>query len=129
MKIEYLVAYDDNRWDTITVDVPLETEDREKLVAWAEENLARQTQYRNTVQFGLYHIVEDDEDQDRAIDRLLKHAEDIDACETSLDEVVIDCKTAEASNVNNGGLQAQIQFLLDSGLDEAEIKDSLIGSN
>lgn len=58
MKVEYLLAYDDNRWETMVVDVPFQTLNRETLVDWAEKNLAGQAQYRKVVLFTLYSILE-----------------------------------------------------------------------
>lgn len=61
-----------------------------------------------------------------SLQRLMKHAEEIQAVECSLDEVVHDAKGNEAAAINNGGLEAQIHYLLECGVPEAEIKDSLI---
>lgn len=60
--VEYLVALDDQRWDTVLVDsVPesIADDDRAGLVAWAEANLAPQAQYRNVVLWQLYCVMND----------------------------------------------------------------------
>jgi len=54
MQTEYLLAYDDGTWKTEFIDVPIVTQDREKLVAWAEQNLAPLEKYRKVVLFALY---------------------------------------------------------------------------
>lgn len=42
-----------------------------------------------------------------------------------LDEEVHDVKSAEAADINNSGLQAQIDYLLDAGYTEHQIRDLL----
>lgn len=60
MKVEYLIAYDDKHWGTVVEEVPLRTKNREKLVDWAERNLATQDVYRKCVLFALYSIPGDE---------------------------------------------------------------------
>ena len=56
-KVEYLIAFDDQTWDTICVDVPYNLGyDREKLVNWAEMNLPGQARFGNVVLFALYNV-------------------------------------------------------------------------
>jgi hypothetical protein len=43
----------------------------------------------------------------------------------ALDELVHDVKAGEAASINNAGVEAQIEFLLDSGVDEDQIVDCL----
>lgn len=54
--VEYLIAWDDHTWGTYVTVVPLDTDDREQLVAWAEANLQGTTRFRKAVMFALYHI-------------------------------------------------------------------------
>ncbi len=55
--VEFLVAYADNTWGTIIVDVPESVGiEREALVAWAERTLMRQAWCRDVVLIALYHI-------------------------------------------------------------------------
>ena len=39
-KVEFLVAYDNQRWDTVIEDVPEEVPEQ-RLMDWANENLGR----------------------------------------------------------------------------------------
>lgn len=43
----------------------------------------------------------------------------------ALDEKVIDLKCGEASDINNGGFEAQLQYLLDSGVSEEDIRQAI----
>lgn len=47
--------------------------------------------------------------------------------EQALDEAVHDVKSAEAADINNGGFQEQIDFLLDAGFTEQMIREMLDG--
>ena len=47
--------------------------------------------------------------------------------EQALDEAVHDVKSREASNINNEGWQSQIDFLLDAGYSEEELREMLKG--
>lgn len=60
IRIRFLTARENGVWDTITVEVPvLETYTRESLMQWAENNLARQAQYRTVVAFYPYGVDEE----------------------------------------------------------------------
>jgi hypothetical protein len=47
--------------------------------------------------------------------------------EQALDDIVHDVKSREASNINNEGWQSQIDFLLDAGYSEEELREMLKG--
>ncbi len=58
MKVEFLVAQDDGTWTTVIEEVPPDIAfdgDRNKLMSWAERNLAGQAQYRRAVLFAVYN--------------------------------------------------------------------------
>jgi len=44
-----------------------------------------------------------------------------------LDEEVHDCKAGEAADINNGGLASQVDYLLDAGYSEKQIREMLEG--
>lgn len=44
-----------------------------------------------------------------------------------LDELVHDAKSEEAASINNEGLQSQVDYLLESGYSEQEIREMLKG--
>jgi len=82
----------------------------------------------------------EDEDQERhrqeRIEECRSRLEKLDASERLiasfsedvgylLDEEVHDCKAGEAADINNGGLQAQIDYLLDVGYSEEKIREIL----
>ncbi len=73
--------------------------------------------------------MKDPSQTEEALQRLSNHAEQINAEETSLDEAVIDWKSAEAGDLNNEGMEAQARYLLESGLPEHEIKVLMIGGS
>lgn len=54
MLVRYLLAFEDQTWDTDTFDVPIEKYDREKLVQWAEQNLLSRNDRREAVCFQVY---------------------------------------------------------------------------
>ena len=58
-RVEFLAAYEDNTWGTVIWNVPVDTKEREQLVAWAERNLSPLTRYREVVMWGLYSIHDD----------------------------------------------------------------------
>ncbi len=60
--------------------------------------------------------------------RVLKAIGDKDAPEGALDELVTDCKCAEASSINNDGFESQIDYLLDSKVSEEDILAALAES-
>lgn len=61
---------------------------------------------------------------DEAIERMVKLANEVGADETAFDETVHDLASSIATNVNNGGLRSQIEFIIaQNGPDgENEIK-------
>lgn len=62
--VEFLVAYEDQTWDTVVVNVPIDVgTDREALTTWAESNITREAHLRDAVMVAVYHVpdVEDDE--------------------------------------------------------------------
>lgn len=61
--VEYLVAYDDNTWDThVEPNVPDEYwGDEAQAVAWANANLMCQPRFRKAVMMAVYHFPEEDE--------------------------------------------------------------------
>jgi hypothetical protein len=42
-----------------------------------------------------------------------------------LDELVYDMKSSEASNINNGGVETQIRYLLSNGMSLEELKKAI----
>lgn len=61
-----------------------------------------------------------------ASERLMATFSDADS-EGLLDEEVHDCKGAEAADINNGGLQSQVDYLLDAGYTEEQLREKLGG--
>ena len=61
--VEYLVAFDDRRWDTTIEQVPQLTinKGRDACRSYAEETFARQAQYRNTVLWSVYSFPNPDD--------------------------------------------------------------------
>lgn len=49
---------------------------------------------------------------DETVTRLMKLADEIGSSETSLDDLVHDLASSEASRVNNEGTEAQIKYIL-----------------
>jgi hypothetical protein len=62
VKVEFLVANDDHWWDTVTVEVPLDSFDREAMVSWFEANLLGTARYRDTVCVQVYSVPEETEE-------------------------------------------------------------------
>lgn len=64
---------------------------------------------------------------DEAIERMVTLADEVGADETALDETVHDIASSIASNVNNGGLRSQIEYIIaQNGPDgENEVKKLL----
>lgn len=56
------------------------------------------------------------------LDELEKYAEKLGIKDEDLDEEVHDCKGAEAADINNGGLRAQIEYLLQGAKDVESFK-------
>lgn len=57
--------------------------------------------------------------------RLLKLITSVGIDEMALDEKVIDCKCSEAAAINNEGFEAQLQYLIDSGVSEEDIRQAI----
>ena len=58
MRVEFLRAWEDNTWDTEMITVPdtFLCCDTQRLVEWANTNLATQAQYRKVVMFAVCTI-------------------------------------------------------------------------
>ena len=84
MKVEFIIATEDGyrSWDTSVIEVPDEvTEGVEftspewdaRVIAWAHDELMPQTQYRNTVYWGIYNS---EPEADVVHELVIKHDED-----------------------------------------------------
>lgn len=62
MRVEYLVAFTDGTWTTVMESVPLDTEDREVLTCWAEENLTGREWAKDVALFAVYHYEQREEE-------------------------------------------------------------------
>lgn len=66
--VEFLLAYEDQTWNTCEVDVPFTTTDDYQFVLWAQEELLGTANFRKVVQVALYCISDpEEEDVDDAI--------------------------------------------------------------
>ena len=71
VKIEFLVAYADKTWDTAVHEVPrnifnhgiVDGHDH-GLAQWVNDNLMRREAYRQAVQISVYHICDEEEEED-----------------------------------------------------------------
>lgn len=67
-------------------------------------------------------------DRQKAVSRLVGFIQTLDDVdESSLDELVHDVKSGEAADINNGGFESQIEFLLEAGFSEQEIQKAIQG--
>lgn len=55
------------------------------------------------------------------IQSIVSNLEELDASPSDLDEFVHDCANSVASDVNNAGIEAQVEFLLGNGVNEKDI--------
>ena len=71
VKIEFLVAYADKTWDTVVHEVPryvfnhgiVDGHDH-GLAQWVNDNLMRREAYRQAVQISVYHICDEEEEEE-----------------------------------------------------------------
>ena len=69
--------------------------------------------------------VDNENDLDDLVDRMVELAEGMDIAEDVLDDHVMEVGEQSANDANGGGLEAQIRFLLTHGMDEKELKNIL----
>ena len=69
--------------------------------------------------------VDNENDLDDLVDRMVELAEGMDIAEDVLDDHVMEAGEQAANDANGGGLEAQIRFLLTHGMDEKELKNIL----
>jgi hypothetical protein len=79
------------------------------------------------VQNQFSEVADSAKEQDAAeeIDRILRHLRAAGGDESNLDDLVMDAVSAIASDINNGGLEAQVKFLLEQGVSEQEILETV----
>lgn len=58
-------------------------------------------------------------------DDLLQAVAEAGLDEGALDELVHDCKSSEAADINNSGFDGQIEYLIESGMTEKDIREAI----
>lgn len=61
MKVEYLIAWEDNTWTTEIHEVKVPRCSTDAVIKWAHRNLLPMAKYRNAVLFALYSYPSQDE--------------------------------------------------------------------
>lgn len=59
--------------------------------------------------------------REETCNRLVAHAETLRLHSADLDELVHEIKAEEAASINNGGVESQLDYLLESGMEAGEI--------